>query len=52
MLAPKAEEHKLDLILQYSSAVPRHFIGMPAESGRWLPTWSAMPSSSPPTAAC
>jgi signal transduction histidine kinase/CheY-like chemotaxis protein len=27
MLAPKAEEHKLDLILQYSSAVPRHFIG-------------------------
>jgi signal transduction histidine kinase/ligand-binding sensor domain-containing protein/DNA-binding response OmpR family regulator len=27
MLAPKAEERKLDLILQYSSAVPRHFIG-------------------------
>ena len=27
MLAPKAEERKLDLILEYSSAVPRHFIG-------------------------
>jgi signal transduction histidine kinase/CheY-like chemotaxis protein len=27
MLAPKAEEHKLDLVLEYSSAVPRHFIG-------------------------
>jgi len=27
MLAPKAEERKLDLVLEYSSAVPRHFIG-------------------------
>jgi signal transduction histidine kinase/CheY-like chemotaxis protein len=27
MLAPKAAEHKLDLVLEYSSAVPRHFIG-------------------------
>jgi len=27
MLAPRAEEHKLDLILQYSPAVPRHFVG-------------------------
>ena len=27
MLAPKAEEHKLDLVLQYTAAVPRHFIG-------------------------
>jgi signal transduction histidine kinase/ligand-binding sensor domain-containing protein/DNA-binding response OmpR family regulator len=27
MLAPKAEERKLDLVLEYSPAVPRHFIG-------------------------
>ena len=27
MLAPKAEERKLDLVLEYLSAVPRHFIG-------------------------
>jgi signal transduction histidine kinase/DNA-binding response OmpR family regulator len=27
MLAPKAEEKKLDVILQYSSHLPRHFIG-------------------------
>ena len=27
MLAPKAEERKLDLVLEYSSAVPRHFTG-------------------------
>ncbi|HMD76678.1 MAG TPA: ATP-binding protein, partial [Terracidiphilus sp.] len=27
MLAPKAEERKLDLVLQYSADVPRHFIG-------------------------
>ncbi len=27
MLAPKAEERKLDLVLEYPSAVPRHFIG-------------------------
>jgi signal transduction histidine kinase/CheY-like chemotaxis protein len=27
MLAPRAEERKLDLVLEYSSAVPRHFIG-------------------------
>jgi len=27
MLAPRAEEHKLDLVLQYSPEVPRHFIG-------------------------
>src|SRR5271157_662046 len=27
MLAPKAAEHKLDLVLEYPSAVPRHFIG-------------------------
>jgi len=27
MLAPKAEEKKLDLILQYPPSVPRHFIG-------------------------
>jgi signal transduction histidine kinase/ligand-binding sensor domain-containing protein/DNA-binding response OmpR family regulator len=27
MLAPKAEERKLELVLEYSPAVPRHFIG-------------------------
>jgi signal transduction histidine kinase/ligand-binding sensor domain-containing protein/DNA-binding response OmpR family regulator len=27
MLAPRAAERKLDLVLEYSSAVPRHFIG-------------------------
>ena len=27
MLANKAEERKLDLVLQYAAAVPRHFIG-------------------------
>jgi signal transduction histidine kinase/ligand-binding sensor domain-containing protein/CheY-like chemotaxis protein len=27
MLAPKADEHKLDLILQYNTDLPRHFIG-------------------------
>jgi signal transduction histidine kinase/CheY-like chemotaxis protein len=27
MLAPKAEERKLDLVLEYPSDVPRHFIG-------------------------
>jgi signal transduction histidine kinase/CheY-like chemotaxis protein len=27
MLAPKAEEHKLDLVLEYTADVPRHFIG-------------------------
>ena len=27
MLAPRAEEHKLDLVLQYPSAIPRHFVG-------------------------
>jgi signal transduction histidine kinase/ligand-binding sensor domain-containing protein/DNA-binding response OmpR family regulator len=27
MLAPKAEEHKLDLVLEYPSDVPRHFVG-------------------------
>ena len=27
LLAPRAEDRKLDLILQYSPGVPRHFIG-------------------------
>jgi CheY-like chemotaxis protein len=27
MLAPKAAERKLDLILEYSSVIPRHFVG-------------------------
>src|ERR1019366_2691706 len=27
MLAPKAEERKLDLVLQYAPDVPRHFVG-------------------------
>jgi PAS domain S-box-containing protein len=27
LLAPKAEEHKLELILEYPSNLPRHFIG-------------------------
>src|SRR5450631_412505 len=27
MLTPKADEHGLELILEYSSSLPRHFIG-------------------------
>src|ERR1700722_982918 len=27
MLAPKAEEHDLEFILEYPSSLPRHFIG-------------------------
>jgi signal transduction histidine kinase len=53
MLAPKAEERKLDLVLRILVArSPATSSAMPAESARWSPTSSAMPSSSLPTAAC
>ncbi len=52
MLAPKAEERKLDLVLNTRPRSPATSSAMPAESARWSPTSSAMPSSSLPAAAC